>query len=131
MIFKVIGQRSRSRSNFYLVNTRINFLQWILVKLGTHLVLRRIWNPIDFQGHRSRSPGQIFRLGNMPRFALPVLFIYLTMYLHIPGKAYFRTTGQRHVSMCYVNSLIICLFCFAQICHSPLCYLFNNVVLSR
>jgi hypothetical protein len=23
-----------------------------LTKLGTHLVLRRVWNPIDFQGHR-------------------------------------------------------------------------------
>ena len=43
-----------------LVNTRINILQWILAKLGTYLVLKRIWNPIDFQGQRSRSPGQIF-----------------------------------------------------------------------
>ena len=43
-----------------LVNTRINILQWILTKLGTYLVLKRIWNPIDFQGQRSRSPGQIF-----------------------------------------------------------------------
>ena len=33
-----------------LVNTRINILQWIFTKLGTYLVLRRIWNPIDFQG---------------------------------------------------------------------------------
>jgi hypothetical protein len=24
------------------------------------LVLKRIWNPTDFQGHRSKSPGQIF-----------------------------------------------------------------------
>jgi hypothetical protein len=31
------------------VNTRINILQWILTKLGTYLVLERIWNPIDFQ----------------------------------------------------------------------------------
>jgi hypothetical protein len=42
------------------VNTRINILQWILTKLGTYLVLKRIWNPIDFQGQRSRSPDQIF-----------------------------------------------------------------------
>ena len=28
-----------------------NILQWILTKLGTYLVLKRIWNPIDFQGH--------------------------------------------------------------------------------
>jgi hypothetical protein len=40
-------------------HSRINILQWILTKLGTYLVLKRIWNPIDFQGHRSRSLGQI------------------------------------------------------------------------
>ena len=35
-----------------LVNTlRISILQWILTKLGTYLVIRRVWNPIDFQGH--------------------------------------------------------------------------------
>jgi hypothetical protein len=33
---------------------------------------KRIWNPIDFQGQRSRSLGQIFRQGDMPRFALPL-----------------------------------------------------------
>ena len=43
-----------------LVKTRINILQWILTKRGTCLVLRRVWNHIDFQGQRSRSPGQIF-----------------------------------------------------------------------
>ena len=36
--------------------TRINILQWILTKLGTYLVLKRIWNSIDFQGQ-----GQFFR----------------------------------------------------------------------
>jgi hypothetical protein len=44
--------------------------KWILTKLGTYLVLKRIWNPIDFQSQRSRSPGQIFRRGDTPRFAL-------------------------------------------------------------
>jgi hypothetical protein len=64
-------------SMFYFVNTRINILQWIVVKLGTYLVLKRIWNPINFQGHRSRSPYHIFRRGDMPRFALPLLhFVY-------------------------------------------------------
>jgi hypothetical protein len=33
-------------------HSRINILQWILTKLGTYLVLKKIWNPIDFQGHR-------------------------------------------------------------------------------
>jgi hypothetical protein len=41
-------------------HSRINILKWILTKLGTYLVLRKIWNPIDFQGQRSMSPGQIF-----------------------------------------------------------------------
>ena len=35
-------------------HSRINILQWILTKLGTYLVFKRIWNPIDFQGHRSK-----------------------------------------------------------------------------
>ena len=35
-------------------HSRINILQWILTKLCTYLVLKRIWNPIDFQGHRSK-----------------------------------------------------------------------------
>ena len=54
-------------------HSRINILQWILTKLGTYLVLKRIWNPIDFQGQRSRSQGLIFRRGDTPRFALPLL----------------------------------------------------------
>ena len=33
---------------------RINILHWILTKLVTYLVLRRVWNPVDFQGHRSK-----------------------------------------------------------------------------
>jgi hypothetical protein len=41
-------------------HSRINILQWIFTKLDTYLVLRRIWNPIDFPGQRSMSPGQIF-----------------------------------------------------------------------
>ena len=36
-------------------HSRINILQWILTKLGTYLILKKIWNPIDFQGQRSRS----------------------------------------------------------------------------
>jgi hypothetical protein len=53
-------------------NIRLN-TRWILTKLGTYLVLKRIWNHIDFQGQRSRSPGQIFRRGDTPHFALPLL----------------------------------------------------------
>ena len=43
--------------------------------LGTDLFFKRIWNPIDFQGQRSRSSGQIFRQGDMPRFALLLFFL--------------------------------------------------------
>ena len=35
-------------------HSRINILEWILTKLGTYLVLERIWNPTDFQGHMSK-----------------------------------------------------------------------------
>jgi hypothetical protein len=41
-------------------HSRINILQWILTKHGTYLVLTRVWIPIDFQGQRSMSLGQIF-----------------------------------------------------------------------
>ena len=43
-------------------------------KLDAYLVLKKIWNPINFQGQRSR--GQIFRRGDTPRFALPLLFLF-------------------------------------------------------
>jgi hypothetical protein len=36
------------------------------------------------------------------------LFIYLTMYLHIPAKAYFRSTGQRQVSLCITLRVLFC-----------------------
>jgi hypothetical protein len=44
------------------VNTRINILERMLTNLGTYLVLKRIWNLIDFQGHRSKVKvtGSIF-----------------------------------------------------------------------
>jgi hypothetical protein len=40
-------------------HSRINILQWILTKLGTYLVLKRIWNPIDFQGQGQILPHNI------------------------------------------------------------------------
>ena len=46
--------RSSFRNVHPCVHSRINILQWILTKLGTYLVLTRIWNTIDFQGHRSK-----------------------------------------------------------------------------
>ena len=50
----------------------------------------RIWNPIDFQ--RSRSLGQIFRRGDMPRFALPLLygaFYFQPSFLDVPNTILF------------------------------------------
>ena len=61
-------------------HSRINIFQWILTKLGTYLVLKRIWNPIDFLGQRSRSPGQIFRQGDTPCFALPLFLLFLKIW---------------------------------------------------
>jgi hypothetical protein len=62
LIFNVKGQGHSVKflPHNILVNTRIKILQWILTKLGTYVVLRRVWNSIDFQGQRSMSPGQIF-----------------------------------------------------------------------
>ena len=56
-------------------HSRSNILQWILTKLGTYILLKRIWNPIDFQGQRSRSQGLIFRRGCTPRFASALLIL--------------------------------------------------------
>jgi len=36
-----------------------------LTKLGTYLVLKKIWKPTHFQGQRSRSTGQILRQFSM------------------------------------------------------------------
>ena len=106
MIFKVIGQSQRvkfSPHNF-LVNTRINILQWILTKLGTYLVLRRVWGPIDFQGQRSRSPGQIFTMPhpcehsriNILQWILTKLGTYLVIKrIWNPIKSIFKVIGQR------------------------------------
>ena len=47
--------RSVKLTSNILVNTRMNIIQWIFTKLGTYLVLKRIWNPIDFQGHRLKG----------------------------------------------------------------------------
>jgi hypothetical protein len=69
LIFKVIGERSKSPGQIFTIYhpceySRINTLQWILTKLGTYLVLRRIWNPIDFLGHRD-SPKYVPSLVNI------------------------------------------------------------------
>ena len=78
MIFKVKGQGHwvKFLPCDILVNTRINILQWILTKLGTYLVLKRIWNPIDVQGHRSKVKVTVKFLGEGIRHALRCPFIF-------------------------------------------------------
>jgi hypothetical protein len=61
-------------------HSRINILQWILTKLGTYLVRKRIWNPIDFQGQRSRSLGQILRRVGYTTLCV-ALVIFLMIYI--------------------------------------------------
>ena len=51
------------------------------LKPDTYLDLKKIWNPIDFQGQRSQS--LIFRRGDTPRFALPLLHLILTISVDI------------------------------------------------
>jgi hypothetical protein len=71
-------------------HSRINILQWILTKLGTYLVLKRIWNPIDFQSQRSRSPGQIFRRN-----------MQIAMDLHIISYHTFKIQTKQGQSVAY------------------------------
>jgi hypothetical protein len=54
-------------------HSKINILQWILTKLGTYLVLKRIWNPTYFQGHRSNIPYNFLDL-----FFLSVILFWYT-----------------------------------------------------
>jgi hypothetical protein len=85
MICKVIGQRSRSPDQIFTAyhpseHSKINILQWILTKLGTYLVLKRIWNPTDLQSQRSRSPGNF--LGEVIRHALPLFSLDLVSMIY-------------------------------------------------
>ena len=108
LIFKVKGHQVKFLPCNILVNSRINILQWILTKLGTCLVLGRVWNPIYFQGQRSRSPGQIFRRGDMPHFVLPLLGRicfqngYGSAILHFFMKVVFCTDSHHPVT--HVNT---------------------------
>ena len=87
-----------------LVNTRINILQWILTKFGTYLDLKRIWNPIDFQGQRSRSQGLIFRRGDTPRFALP-LFFYCRVFKYKVSCVFGEKLGKCLVNHTFISVL--------------------------
>ena len=52
LIFKVIGQRSKVLGQLFTALhpcelSRINIIQWILIKLRIYIVIRRIWKPCD------------------------------------------------------------------------------------
>jgi hypothetical protein len=76
-----------------------------LTKLGTYLDLKRIWNPIDFQG--SRSQGLIFRRGDTPRFALP---LFSTVQLAVRPKKKCMFTVMSKKSRVGRHSLIVFFF---------------------
>jgi hypothetical protein len=73
--------RSKSQGQIFTAqhpceHSRINILQWILTKLDTYLVLRRVLNPIDFQGHRKPVVLDVnFNKGNAKRAVSPRLKI--------------------------------------------------------
>jgi hypothetical protein len=50
---KVTGSNFNHVTSLWTLEST-NIFQWILTKHGTYLVLRRVWNPVDFQGHRSK-----------------------------------------------------------------------------
>jgi hypothetical protein len=75
-----------------------NILQYILTKFGTYLVLRRIWNHIDFQGHMSKVKvtGSNFYIVNSRINILQWILVKLGTYLvfkRIWNTVYFQ--GQR------------------------------------
>ena len=64
-------------------HSRINILQWILTKLGTYLVLKRIWNLIDFQGHR----GSNFYARGYATLCVALVFV-LSYYMSLRSEFY-------------------------------------------
>ena len=59
--YPLANEVAKGYSNATFRNILVNILQWILTKLGTYLVLRRIWNPFDFQGQRVKFLGEGIR----------------------------------------------------------------------
>jgi hypothetical protein len=105
-------------------HSRINILQWILTKLGTYLVLKRIWNPIDFQGQRSRSSGQILKdvdsrvFTRMLRSKIltwlswPLTYEVMTLKINrvsviLRTKLIFKVIGQGHRVKFLLHSILV------------------------
>jgi hypothetical protein len=88
---------------------------WILTKPGTFLDLKKIWNPIDFQGQRARSQGLIFRRGDTPRFAL-VLKMYSLIGRYLKKR------------FCYPISVFLTTACNTSSCFmfTPRCFPFRK-----
>jgi hypothetical protein len=49
-------------------------------QIGTYLVLRGVWDPIDFQGQRSRSPGKILPCNILVNTRINILQWILTRF---------------------------------------------------
>ena len=63
----------------------------------------RIWNPVDCQGQRSRSPGQIFMREDTPRFALPLFdFIILMLILLLNTMYVMHVQRDTYLKVCHV-----------------------------
>jgi hypothetical protein len=90
---------------------------WILTKPGTFLDLKKIWNPIDFQGQRARSQGLIFRRGDTPRFAL-VLKMYSLIGRYLKKR------------FCYPISVFLTTACNTSSCFmfTPRCFPFRDIL---
>jgi hypothetical protein len=71
-------------------HSRIKILQLILTKLGTYVVLRRVWNPIDFQ----EFPDSFFVISSINPAVLPfsvstyIIFYFPTFFLSIKNQIF-------------------------------------------
>jgi hypothetical protein len=65
-------------------------LQWILTKLGTYLDLKRIWNPIDCQGHRVKFLGEGIRHA-LSIYALDLNSSFIFHFMHFISIPYCHT----------------------------------------
>jgi hypothetical protein len=119
LIFKVKGQGHwvKFLPCDILVNTRINILQWILTKLGTYLVLKRIWNPIDVQGHRSKVKVTVKFLGEGIRHALCCPFIFCFYF-----KRFKNITQTSSILLFWqANNTIVFTLSTGRIVHGTIC----------
>ena len=102
----------------------------MLTKLGIYLDLKRIWNPIDFQGQRSRSQGLIFRQGDMPRFALPFFLFLSSIVLKVTALRVGFTSPPppQFYEGIHVIKFLFSVYCFVDHCFYFVLYLLAIVL---